>query len=91
MPKTCCYPNAERRMRVNGTEAWTRKEKSESPPQLYDLTALAAGCKPPAGIYSAQQTLDYAQSLYEKRLITYPRTDSRFLTEDMSSIPSGAG
>ena len=48
--ENCCYPNAERRMRVNGPEASNRKEKSESPPPLYDLTTLAAGCQPPAGV-----------------------------------------
>ena len=64
-----------------------RKEKSESPPQLYDFTALQRDANRLLG-FTAQQTLDYAQSLYEKRLITYPRTDSRFLTEDMAaSIP----
>ena len=60
-----------------------RKEKSESPPPLYDLTALQRDANRLLG-FTAQQTLDYAQSLYEKRLITYPRTDSRFLTEDMA-------
>ena len=64
-----------------------RKEKSESPPQLYDLTALQRDANRLLG-FTAQQTLDYAQSLYEKRLITYPRTDNRFLTEDMAaSLP----
>ena len=64
-----------------------RKEKSEGPPQLYDLTALQRDANRLLG-FTAQQTLDYAQSLYEKRLITYPRTDSRFLTEDMAaSLP----
>ena len=64
-----------------------RKVKSESPPQLYDLTALQRDANRLLG-FTAQQTLDYAQSLYEKRLITYPRTDSRFLTEDMAaSLP----
>ena len=64
-----------------------RKEKSESPPQLYDLTTLQRDANRLLG-FTAQQTLDYAQSLYEKRLITYPRTDSRFLTEDMAaSLP----
>ena len=64
-----------------------RKEKSESPPQLYDLTALQRDANRLLG-FTAQQTLDYAQSLYEKSLITYPRTDSRFLTEDMAaSLP----
>ena len=64
-----------------------RKEKAESPPQLYDLTALQRDANRLLG-FTAQQTLDYAQSLYEKRFITYPRTDSRFLTEDMAvSLP----
>ena len=74
----------EKRVTVQKME---RKEKSESPPQLYDLTALQRDANRLLG-FTAQQTLDYAQSLYEKRLITYPRTDSRFLTEDMAaSIP----
>ena len=65
----------------------TRKEKSENPPPLYDLTALQRDANRLLG-FTAQQTLDYAQSLYEKRLITYPRTDSRFLTEDIAaSLP----
>ena len=64
-----------------------RKEKVENPPLLYDLTTLQRDANRLLG-YSAQQTLDYAQSLYEKKLITYPRTDSRFLTEDMAvSLP----
>ena len=63
------------------------KEKNEKPPQLYDLTTLQRDANRLLG-FTAQQTLDYAQSLYEKRLITYPRTDSRFLTEDMAaSLP----
>ena len=64
-----------------------RKEKSENPPQLYDLTTLQRDANRLLG-FTVQQTLNYAQSLYEKRLITYPRTDSRFLTEDMAeSLP----
>ena len=64
-----------------------RKEKTEKPPQLYDLTTLQRDANRLLG-FTAQQTLDYAQSLYEKRLITYPRTDSRFLTDDMAaSLP----
>ena len=64
-----------------------RKEKTEKPPQLYDLTTLQRDANRLLG-FTAQQTLDYAQSLYEKRLITYPRTDSRFLTEDIAaSLP----
>ena len=74
----------EKRVTVQKME---RKEKSESPPQLYDLTSLQRDANRLLG-FTAQQTLDYAQSLYEKRLITYPRTDSRFLTEDMAaSLP----
>ena len=61
-----------------------RKEKSERPPALYDLTTLQRDANRLLG-YSAQQTLDYTQSLYEKKLITYPRTDSRYLTEDMAA------
>ncbi len=64
-----------------------RKEKSEKPPQLYDLTTLQRDANRLLG-FTAQQTLDYAQSLYEKKCITYPRTDSRYLTEDMAaSLP----
>ena len=74
----------EKRVTVQKME---RKEKSESPPQLYDLTVLQRDANRLLG-FTAQQTLDYAQSLYEKRLITYPRTDSCFLTEDMAaSLP----
>ena len=59
-----------------------RKEKTERPPALYDLTSLQRDANRLLG-YSAQQTLDYTQALYEKKLVTYPRTDSRFLSEDM--------
>lgn len=59
-----------------------RKQKSEKPPQLYDLTTLQRDANHIFG-YTAQQTLTYTQALYEKRLVTYPRTDSRFLTHDM--------
>lgn len=62
-----------------------KKEKSEKPPRLYDLNSLQREANRVLG-YTAQQTLDYAQSLYEKKLITYPRTDSRFLTEDMEAM-----
>ena len=61
-----------------------RKEKAERPPALYDLTTLQRDANRLLG-YSAQQTLDYTQSLYEKKLVTYPRTDSRYLTEDMAA------
>jgi len=61
-----------------------KKRKITRPDKLYDLTTLQRECNKYFG-YSAKQTLDYAQSLYEKKLITYPRTDSRFLTDDMVS------
>ena len=64
-----------------------RKEKSEKPPALYDLTTLQRDANRLLG-FTAQQTLDYLQSLYEKKLCTYPRTDSRYLTSDMAaSLP----
>ncbi|MGT2922212.1 DNA topoisomerase 3 [Streptococcus canis] len=59
-----------------------QKEKITKPDLPYDLTTLQRECNKYFG-YSAKQTLDYAQSLYEKKLITYPRTDSRYLTTDM--------
>ncbi|MGL5440752.1 MAG: DNA topoisomerase 3 [Filifactoraceae bacterium] len=59
-----------------------QKEKVTKPELPFDLTTLQRECNKYFG-YSAKQTLDYAQSLYEKKLITYPRTDSRCLTEDM--------
>ena len=58
------------------------KEKITKPDLPFDLTTLQRECNRYFG-YSAKQSLDYAQSLYEKKLITYPRTDSRYLTEDM--------
>ena len=60
----------------------TQKEKITNPELPFDLTTLQRECNKFFG-YSAKQTLDYAQSLYEKKFITYPRTDSRCLTEDM--------
>ena len=57
-------------------------EKTEKAPALYDLTTLQRDANRLLG-YTAQQTLDYLQSLYEKKLCTYPRTDSRYLTDDM--------
>ena len=60
------------------------KEKSERPPALYDLTTLQRDANRMLG-FSAQQTLEYTQALYEKKLVTYPRTDSRYLTEDMAA------
>ena len=72
---------------VSTIQKITRKEKAENPPPLYDLTTLQRDANRLLG-FTAQQTLNYAQSLYEKKLITYPRTDSRFLTEDMAaSLP----
>ena len=63
------------------------KDKSEKPPALYDLTTLQRDANRLLG-FTAQQTLDYLQSLYEKKLCTYPRTDSRYLTSDMAaSLP----
>ena len=59
-----------------------QKEKITKPDLPFDLTTLQRECNKYFG-YSAKKTLDYAQSLYEKKLITYPRTDSRCLTEDM--------
>lgn len=63
------------------------KQKSEKPPKLYDLTSLQRDANRLFG-YSAQQTLDYAQSLYEKKLLSYPRTDSRYLTSEMEPMVS---
>jgi len=56
--------------------------KKEKPPLLYDLTSLQRDANKYYG-FTAQQTLDYTQSLYEKKLATYPRTDSRYLTDEM--------
>nr|WP_307989769.1 DNA topoisomerase 3 [uncultured Niameybacter sp.] len=68
-------------------ESVEKKQKAEKPPKLYDLTTLQREANKLLG-FTAQQTLQYAQSLYEKKYITYPRTDSRFLTEDMErNIP----
>ena len=65
-----------------------RREKRESPPALYDLTTLQREANRELG-FTAQQTLDYLQSLYEKCLVTYPRTDSRFLTDGMAATVPG--
>lgn len=61
-----------------------KQVKTVQPPRLYDLTTLQRECNRIYG-YTAQQTLDYVQSLYEKKLATYPRTDSQYLTEDMQA------
>ena len=60
-----------------------KQRKTAAPPKLYDLTALQRDANRVLG-FTAQQTLDYTQALYEKKLITYPRSDSRYLTDDMS-------
>ena len=65
-----------------------KKQKKETAPALYDLTNLQREANKKLG-FTAQQTLDYTQSLYEKKLVSYPRTDSRYLTEDMAeSLPN---
>ena len=61
-----------------------QKQKTEKPPKLYDLTTLQREANKIYG-YTAQQTLEYLQSLYEKKLATYPRTDSNYITEDMKN------
>ena len=72
--------NASKMAVVKSVES---KAKSEKAPALYDLTTLQRDANRLLG-YTAQQTLDYVQSLYEKKLCTYPRTDSRYLTDDMA-------
>ena len=65
--------------------SYLKKEtKTVNPPKLYDLTTLQREANRYYG-FTAQQTLDLVQSLYEKKLLTYPRTDSQFITEDMES------
>ena len=70
-----------RKEMVSTIQKITRKEKAESPPPLYDLTTLQRDANRLLG-YSAQQTLDYVQSLYEKQLTTYPRTDSCYIADE---------
>ncbi len=65
-----------------------REKKTEQPPKLYDLTTLQREANRLFG-FTAKQTLDYAQTLYEKRLLTYPRTDSRFLSDDIEQTAAG--
>lgn len=60
-----------------------QKDKTEKAPALYDLASLQRDANRILG-FTVQQTLDYTQNLYEKKLVTYPRTDSRYLTEDMA-------
>jgi DNA topoisomerase-3 len=62
--------------------SFTKEKKTAAPPKLFDLTSLQREANKIYG-YTAKQTLDLAQTLYEKRLLTYPRTDSAFLTDDM--------
>ncbi len=69
--------------RTGTVTAITEENKTENPPALYDLTTLQRDANRLLG-YSAQQTLDLVQALYEKKLSTYPRTDSRYLTTDMT-------
>ena len=76
--KSACEKRAASVLRIE------KKDKSEKAPALYDLTTLQRDANRILG-YTAQQTLDYMQSLYEKKLCTYPRTDSRYLTDDMES------
>ena len=71
--------NVADKAKISKMETSTRQEK---PPLLYDLTSLQRDANKYYG-FTAQQTLDYTQSLYEKKLVTYPRTDSRYLTDDM--------
>ena len=61
---------------------------SKRAPELYDLTTLQREANRELG-FTAQQTLDYLQSLYEKRFVTYPRTDSRYLTDGMAATVPG--
>ena len=62
-----------------------REKKTEQPPKLYDLTTLQREANRLFG-FTAKQALDYAQTLYEKKLLTYPRTDSQYLTDDMLPV-----
>ena len=70
-----------RKEMVSTIQKITRKEKAENPPPLYDLTTLQRDANRLLG-YSARQTLKYAQSLYEKKLTTYPRTDSCYIADE---------
>ena len=75
----------KQRIVVSNIQHWDKEEKA---PALYDLTTLQRDANRLLG-YTAQQTLDYLQSLYEKKLCTYPRTDSRYLTDDMlGTVPA---
>ena len=70
-------------MRCHSSRYQSRLQgKERKAPALYDLTSLQRDANRVLG-FTAQQTLDYTQNLYEKKLVTYPRTDSRYLTEDI--------
>ena len=77
-----------RKEMISTIQKVTRKEKFENPPLLYDLTTLQRDANRLLG-YSAQQTLNYVQSLYEKKLTTYPRTDSCYITDDDEEMLAG--
>lgn len=64
------------------------KKKTTAPPKLFDLTSLQRVANRIYG-YTAKQTVDLAQALYEKKLLTYPRTDSAYLTDDMGETAAG--
>ena len=65
-----------------------KERKTAAPPKLFDLTSLQREANRLFG-YTAKQTLDFAQALYEKKLLTYPRTDSSYLTDDMGDTVAG--
>ena len=77
-----------RKEMISTIQKVTRKEKSENPPLFYDLTTLQRDANRLLG-YSAQQTLNYVQNLYEKKLTTYPRTDSCYITDDDEEMLAG--
>jgi DNA topoisomerase-3 len=77
------YLEAAKRNRLTIKDV-QQKRGSEQPPQLYDLTALQVDCNRKYG-FSAETTLKNIQSLYEKKLTTYPRVDTKFLTDDIYS------
>lgn len=70
------------------TTSVVKEEKTVMPPKLYDLTTLQRDANRLFG-FTAKQTLEYTQSLYEKKLATYPRTDSQFLSDDMGQTAEG--
>ena len=74
--------------RTAAVQSVAREKKTVSPPKLYDLTTLQREANRLFG-FTAKQTLEYAQSLYEKKLVTYPRTDSQYLSEDMEHTAEG--